>query len=733
MSTIADKGWLDRFPALARLGQPHRRIPVIRQLTETECGVACLAMVLVYFGKEISREEVRDILSAGRNGTSAKDILTGARYYGLRGRGLKLELEGVKYLEPAAILHWGFNHFVVFEGIDERGVDIVDPGMGRRRVSIEEFNRAFTGVALVLEPSENFVASKSDAGRKKSSVASIFWHSGEWSRIFVMSFFLLVLTLALPLFTGAIVDRVVPRGDRHLLEVLGIGLFAIVAFDFLASMIRAHLLLHLRTMVDVRMTLGMLEHLIALPYVFFQRRSSGDLLMRLNSNAVIREIMTSGMLTGVLDGALMLFYFILLFALSPSTGALVLAAGLLQIGVLVFTSGRRKELNATILAREARSQSYQVEMLAGIETLKAMGSEERAQERFSNLFVDVLNLSLARGRLNAAVDSVSATLRMGAPLVILGVGALQVLDGSLTLGAMLALNTFAVGVFTPLSNLASTWIQVQLLGGYIERINDIRDTPLEQDRAKVRLAGELHGRIEVEDVSFRYGPLDPLVVKDVSLKIEPGQFVAIVGRSGSGKSSLANLLLGLYSPSDGRILYDRVNLSELDLRSVRQKLGIVTQRTHLFNSTIRANLALADPDLPLDAIVEAAKCARIHDEIEQMPMKYETLLLDGGSSLSGGQRQRIALARALVRKPAVMLLDEATSALDAITEHEVQEELGKLQCTRIVIAHRLSTIRHADCILVMDGGRLVEQGTHAELLARNGLYAQLVSTQLDNN
>jgi ABC-type bacteriocin/lantibiotic exporter with double-glycine peptidase domain len=295
---------------------------------------------------------------------------------------------------------------------------------------------------------------------------------------------------------------------------------------------------------------------------------------------------------------------------------------------------------------------------------------------------------------------------------------------------MLALNTFAIGAFGPLTSLVSLAAQMQLLGTYIERIADVESAPPEQEVDRVRPAGELRGRIELDGVSFSYGPLDPVVVRDVTVKIEPGEMVAIVGRSGSGKSSLASLLLGLHRPTTGHILYDGANLVDLDLRTVRPQLGIVTQRAYLFGASIRANIALADPEIALDAVIDAAKKAQIHDEILRMPMGYETLLVDGGGSLSGGQRQRIALARALVRKPAVLLLDEATSALDTITERKIQEELDNLRCTRVVIAHRLSTVLRANRILVMDEGRLVEQGTHAELMARGGLYSDLVANQM---
>ncbi|WP_437305415.1 peptidase domain-containing ABC transporter [Sorangium sp. So ce388] len=729
-ATRATPGWLERFPALRGLGRARRRIPLVQQLAATECGPACLVMVLGYHGKRIGREELRDLLNAGRDGTTAHDLLNAARHLGLRGRGAKVELSGLRHLPQASILHWQFNHFVVLERVADAWVDIVDPGSGRRRVPMAEFSRSFTGVALLLEPSEHFQPSDGAERKRQTGTTPVLWESGAWGRILATSLFLQAMTLALPLLTGAVVDRVVPRGDRHMLLVLSVGLAGLALFHLVTSLIRAHLLLEMRTVADARMSLDFLEHLFRLPYAFFQRRSTGDLLMRLNSNVLIRQTLTSGALSGLLDGTLMLGYMALLFAASSAMGSLVLLFGALQVGVFVATRKARRDASAALVARQAESQGYQIEMLAGIETLKATGAEARAQEQWSHLFIEVLNASLVEGRLDAAVETASNTLRMAVPLVILSFGAYQVLDGALSLGTMLAVNTFAIGVFTPLSSLVSTAAQVQLLGTYMERIADVKDAPPEQALGQARRAQRLRGRVELDHVSFRYGPLEPVVVDDVSVEIAEGQLVAIVGRSGSGKSTLASLLLGLYAPTSGRVLYDEINLCDLELQSVRQQLGIVTQRAYLFGSSIRANIALSDPELSLDAVVEAAKLAQIHDEIEQMPMGYETALIDGGGSLSGGQRQRIALARALVRRPSILLLDEATSALDAITERKVQLALETQRCTRIVIAHRLSTVLRADCILVMERGRLVQRGKHEELLRERGVYAELVQNQL---
>jgi ABC-type bacteriocin/lantibiotic exporter with double-glycine peptidase domain len=679
----------------------------------------------------VSVQEVREMSGVGRDGTNARAILAAARTYGLRARGVSLDVKKLSVVPAGSILHWKFHHFVVFERLHRNAVDIVDPAFGRRSVPLEEFGRSFTGVVLLFEPGEHFDRRGEKTSRVWHYLKQVLTHAGSTSRIVLVSVILQLFGLALPVLTGAVVDRVLPRAATHLLTVLSVGMAVLVTFHFLASMIRAHLLLHVRTLLDARTTLGFLDHLIDLPYAFFQRRSTGDLMMRVNSNSIIREIFTSGVLSGMIDGALVCLYLVLLLWLSPAIGLLVIGLGVAQMLVFVLSRHRQRELMTQNLQAQSRSESYLVEMLSGIETLKAMGSEERMAEHWSNLYVDVLNVTLARGRLGALVDSAMATLKLASPLCVLVYGVVAVLNGDLSLGTMLAANALAVGFLTPLASLVATAGQLQLLGSYIERLDDVLRAEPEQDRTTATAPPKLRGVIELDHVSFRYGPLAPMVLEDISVKVEPGQLVALVGRSGSGKTTLASLLIGLYRPLAGRVLYDGIDLTQLDLRALRRQMGIVTQRPYLFGMSVRANIALADPSLPLDAVIAAAQKACVHDDIAAMPLGYEMPLVDGGASLSGGQRQRLALARALVLDPAILVLDEATSALDAETELYVQTSLQALRCTRIVVAHRLSTVVHADRILVIDHGRLVEQGTHKELLARQGVYATLVAAQLE--
>jgi ATP-binding cassette subfamily B protein len=719
-------------PRPPRLRRGKESIPFFQQTTRADCGAACMTMVLASFGKEVPMREVREVMGVARDGADASQILAAADWYGLRTRAVRVtEVENLDCLPSRSILHWQFHHFVVLDRTTDEGAWVVDPGFGRRLVTWSELRTAFTGIAITLEPAAGFT---SEERRRSGGLGRYFRQllreSSTLGRVLGTSVLLQALALALPLLTGMVVDRVVPRRDVGLLSMLALGLASVVAFHFLSTLARARLLVRLRVQLDSRMTLDFLDHLVDLPYSFFQERSAGDLMERLNSNTTVREILTSGALSGALDGMLVSLYLIIVMVVHPILGVIVLALGALRVLLFLALRRRHRELTSRSLQVEAASRSYQVEMLAGIETLKSLGAERRAVEHWSNLFADELNVALQRGRLNAMFDSVLAALTTASPFVILVYGALEVVRGDLSLGTMLAVSALATGFFTPLTTLVSTALQMQMLGSYFERIDDVLDAPPEQPRGTALAKPRLAGRITLDRVSFRYNPAAPLVVNDVSLDIAAGSFVALVGPSGAGKSTLAHLLVGLYRPTTGRILYDGLDLAGLDLRAVRSQLGIVNQQLYLFGGSIAGNLSLADPTLSRNRLIEAARLARIHDDIMDMPLGYDTLLGDGGFSVSGGQYQRLALARALVHRPAILLLDEATSSLDTATERQIQEHLAGLRCTRIVIAHRLSTVRAADLILVMEHGSVVERGSHDELMRRRGRYEELVGVQI---
>ena len=508
------------------------KIPIILQLTPTDCGAACLSMALEYFGTKLPIEEVRAAVAATR-GVSGRQLLDAARRFGLRARGVKIEPDKLRFLPPATILHWELNHFVVLASVGRGEVRVADPAVGHRRIPMADVERMFTGVALLLEPTAQFLAEDKRPKTRTARYARwIFGVQGYWSRILTGSLLLQLIALALPGVMGVVVDKVVPQQDYHLLQLIAAGLTMAASFQFLMGYLRSNLLLHLRTHIDLRMTLEFLEHLLDLPYAFFQQRSVGDIVMRLSSSAQIRELLTSGAMAALLDGSMVVIYFGLLAAAAPLLGAIALGVALVQ-GLLLVRAGRlHAELTAEQLATQAKLSGFQVEMLAGMESVKSMGAEERMAARWSDLYVDVLNTALAKGRLMASFGSTVGAVAFVGPVAVVLTGAKLVLDGELSLGTMLALSSLASGFLGPVNTLVNTAMQLQQLRGYMSRIEDVLDSETERRPALQGRGRRIAGAVELERVAFSYEAGGALVLDDVSLRIEPGELVAVVGASG---------------------------------------------------------------------------------------------------------------------------------------------------------------------------------------------------------
>jgi ABC-type bacteriocin/lantibiotic exporter with double-glycine peptidase domain len=686
-------------------------------------------MILTYYGRNTDPAECRESCGIGRDGVSAQTLVEAARRYGLRVRAFSLRPADLTKIPLPAIAYWRNSHFVVVERCSPDRIEIVDPASWRQRLTFDQFASEFTGLVLTFEPG-NHLERRRKTGQPRSCehlIQVMREPRNRWTivQILAASILLQVLGLALPVFTKVLVDDVLPLMVTNIVTTLGIGMIVLMLALAITAYLRAALLIYLEARLDSRLVLGFFEHLLALPFQFFQLRATGDLMSRLGSITVIRDALTNQTVSAALDGTLVLIYLAVLLSLQPVFGAVAAGLGLLQLALLLGTTRRACSLMQRELAADADSQSYIVEALNGMATLKASGGEDRVLNHWADLFGRHLKISLQRKHLSAVVGSALTMLHACSPLVLLWMGAVYVLDGRMTLGTMLALNAIAISLLTPVASVVLNCQQILMVGAHLERVADVLNAEREQTAHTVS-ASKLRGRIELKNVHFRYHRNGPTVLRNISVIIGAGWKIALVGGSGSGKSTLAKLLLGFYNPDEGEIVYDGVPMACLNYRTVRRQIGAVLQESFLFRGSIRQNIAFNNPSLPLESVVSAARLAHIHDDIVAMPMGYETIVAEGGSSFSGGQRQRLSIARALAHSPSVLLLDEATSHLDAETERLVDESLAGLSCTRIVIAHRLSTVRNADLILVLQDGAIIESGSHEELLRMDGQYVALV-------
>ena len=714
-----------------------KRVPVVLQMSAADCGAACLSMILGYWGGRVSASACQEIMGGGQNGVTALMIVRGARSFGLDVQAFRHTPQGLADAPLPAILHWQGVHFVVLEAYGDDEVKIVDPALGRRSLTPAEFAAAYSGVTLTFAPGPDFAGAMAAQAEEAApstwraytrKVLAVPGSRGLLAQLLAASLVLQLAGLLLPLVTWLVVERILPAGSSGSLALLGGGMAVAVLAQAGIVYGRDLLVINLQQRLDSSLIPDFFSHLLSLPYTFFQQRTTGDLLSRLEGNGAVRELITSGVLTGLLDGGLSLLYLLILYAQSPRFGLVVTGTAAGHFLLLAVTGERVHEYSQMELATQAEEQSLAVQIVRGIESVKTAGAKEWILAEWGKRSGATLRTSAVRGRYVARINAALQFLSIATPLLLLWLGVGGVQSGQLSLGQMLALVVLASSSLAPLGSLAAHIHRAQQIWAYLERLGEVLEAEPEEEIVEAGRV-ELGGALEVVGLTFRYGEEGVFGLHDISFAVAPWESIAIVGPTGAGKSTLARLLLGLYTPQVGVIRYDGRPLDELGLTRLRREIGVVLQEPFLLGGTIRENIALQQPDMPLAQIVEAAKLAAIHDEIERLPMGYESRVGEGGSGLSGGQRQRIALARALATRPAILILDEATSHLDAVTESAIQRNLDGLAVTRITIAHRLSSVRNADRILVLDAGQIVESGSHGELIGLGGVYSRLVGEQ----
>ncbi|MET7668332.1 peptidase domain-containing ABC transporter [Micromonospora luteifusca] len=707
------------------------RVPVILQMSATECGPSCLAMVLGGLGRTTRVRELRAQFGVGRDGTSARRIIEVAREHGLTARGMQVNPDGLATVRLPAIAHWGEDHFTVVEKVGPRRIQVVDPAMGRRRLTREEFFADFTGMVMEFAP-----AAAMQRRRRPLRDNLAFRFMRDLVRLaprlillaIALSAVVQVLGLASAWATKYGVDELI--GQRtDTLSIFAIGVGAYVVTHALATLSRGMALLLLQRRLDGELGHRFMSHLMRLPYAYFQTRGAGDLMARLGSNMAVRDMLTSQLFTMVLDTLFVIVYTVVLLAVSPSYAAIVAILAAAQLGIVLVTLRPVHERAQRELSADAKAQSSAIDTLAGAEFLKSSGLSDWALRRWGDRFTTSVQAAFQRRRLDVINEAAMGMFQIAAPLALLIFGITHVVAGRMSLGTMLSLNVIAGLLLAPVTQVMGSLRYLQTIGSHLDRIYDVLGEEPEPVRPQALAPEGLRGEIELRGIDFRYDLAAPLVLKDINLRVAAGTKVAIVGSTGSGKTTLVRLLTGVLSASAGELLVDGRQLDDYDLEPLRQRFGVVTQFPYIFGGSIRDNLILGRVGVSDDDLREALRKAQFLSDLKRMPMGLNTSVGEGGSALSGGQRQRLAIARALLSRTNVLLLDEATSHLDALTEAAIAEELSSLGCTRIVIAHRFSTVSDADQIVVLHHGEIIERGNHEELMVLGGRYAALVRRQ----
>ena len=730
-------------PWTARLGKALRKedgvrvsTPTVLQMEAVECGAACLAMILGYHGRFVGLEDLRYACGVTRDGSKASNIVKAARGYGLKGKGFKMELAGLRRLPLPLVVFWNFNHFVVVEGFGEGVVYLNDPATGPRSVADVEFDECFTGVALAFEPGEDFVKGGERLNAVKSLKTRIPGIERALLYVVLASLGLAVPALLMPSFSRVFIDY-------YLIQKLNAWLWPLLAAMAVTAVLRCGLtwlqqeqLMKLQTRLSVEGSSRFLWHVLRLPVGFFGQRYAGEIASRVGMNDRVASAITGDLANAVLNMITMAIFALLMLQYDVVLTLVGIAFAAGNLMALRLVARRLSDANQKLLLDRGKLTGVTTQNIGIIDSFKASGMESLFFSRIAAYHAKVVTAEQDLGRTRLFLQAVPILLGGIASAVILTVGGFRVMDGMLSVGMLIAFQMLMAQFQAPVQSLVGLGAQLQDAEGNINRLDDVlrhkRDAEFLVDAATLPAlpAGVtgLSGRVEVRDLAFGFSPLDPPMIEGFSLTLEPGTRVALVGGSGSGKSTIGRVLAGLYQPWSGELLFDGRPIAAWPRELFRGSVAIVDQDIALFEGNVRDNITLWDDTLPDERMVRAAKDAVIHDDIVARARGYDSPVSEGGRNFSGGQRQRIEIARALAAQPAVLILDEATSALDAATELAVVENMRRRGCTCIIIAHRLSTIRDCDEIVVLDRGRIVQRGTHDQMKGEDGPYRRLIES-----
>ena len=712
----------------------RRRTPSVLQMEATECGAACLGMILARYGRWVPLEELRQRCGVSRDGSKAANVLRAAREYGLLAQGFRREPLRMFDIPFPMIVFWNFNHFVVLEGIRGRRVYINDPAEGPRRISWQEFDESYTGVCLGFEPGPEFRQSARPPSVWRGLRSRLGASRAPLAFVIFATFLLIIPGLAIPTMTKVFVDDVLIHRSESWVAPLLIGLAATAVLRGMLTWLQQICLASMETKLALVTTSRFFFHVLTLPMGFFGQRYAGDIAQRVTSNDTVARLIASELCTNTINVLTMVVYLAVMLAYDPLLTLVAFSMVMLNLLALRMVSRLRDDASRRLLKEQGKVAGASVNGVQMIETLKANGGEQDFFARWTGIHANALaaqqRLGLYTGLLNVVPPFLSAVTTVA----ILGAGGFRVLEGALTIGGLVAFQSLAQSFSQPIEGLVRFGSELQTVKGDIARLDDVLKYEPDpravrgMDEQRPEAAEPARGFLVLERVSFGYNLQEPPLIEDLTLSIRPGQRVALVGGSGSGKSTVAKLVCGLLTPWSGTVRIDGNALEDVPPAQFREMVSYVDQSIVLFEGNVRDNITLWDHTVEDRDVTRALRDATIHDVVMARPGKYDTPVEENGRNFSGGQRQRLEIARALALDPAVLVLDEATAALDPVTELAIDDRLRRRGCTCLIVAHRVSTIRDADEIVVLDAGRIVQRGVHDSLMTQDGPYRMLVTT-----